>query len=101
MNDIKEIKKMLKAYCSEITSGAKLSKEFLIRVGIFNEDGELTEPYKNLSIPTMSISKEYTRKRPSHPDDCHSKPKTKRFFKKRGRKRLRKFYKRELENQTT
>jgi hypothetical protein len=47
----------------------------------------------------MSISKDYTRKRPSHPDDCHSKPKTKRFFKRKGRKRVRKFYKKEIEKE--
>lgn len=39
----------------------------------------------------MSNSKRYTRKRPSHPDEEHTK--SKRFFKRKGRKRARKFEK--------
>lgn len=33
-------------------------------------------------------TKEYNKKRPAHPDDAHTK--SKRWFKKKGRKRLRK-----------
>lgn len=39
----------------------------------------------------MSFKKEYNRKRPSHPDDVHTK--SKRFFKRKGRKRNRKYHK--------
>jgi len=38
-----------------------------------------------------SQQKVYNRKRPAHPDNLHTK--SKRWFKKKGRKRLRKFLK--------
>ena len=41
-----------------------------------------------------SIQKTYNRKRPAHPDEAHTK--SKRWFKKKGRKRLRSFLKSEL-----
>jgi len=41
-------------------------------------------------MSVININKKwYTRKRPSHPDDCHSPP-AKRWFKRKGRKRVRK-----------
>ncbi len=39
----------------------------------------------------------YNRKRPAHPDECHKN--AKRWFKKKGRKSLRKFLKQEMKNQ--
>jgi len=41
-----------------------------------------------------SIKKLYTAKKPAHPEDAHTK--AKRFFKTRGRKRVRKMLKEEL-----
>ena len=40
----------------------------------------------------MNKSKLYNRKRPAHPDEAHTK--SKRWFKKKGRKRVRKYLKR-------
>ena len=37
------------------------------------------------------VKKLYSSKRPSHPDDAHTK--SKKFFKKKGRKRVRKMLK--------
>ena len=37
------------------------------------------------------MKKLYTRKRPSHPDECHTK--SKRWFKKKKRKTIRKYLK--------
>ena len=45
----------------------------------------------------MSGTKEYNRKRPSHPDSSHTK--SKRFFKRKGRKRVRKYHKKILHNE--
>lgn len=44
-----------------------------------------------------SSKKLYTRKRPAHPDEAHTT--SKRWFKKKGRKMVRKHLKRELENE--
>ncbi len=41
-----------------------------------------------------SSMKMYNAKRPAHPDDAHTK--AKRFFKTKGRKRVRQFLKKEL-----
>lgn len=41
-----------------------------------------------------STKKLYTRKRPAHPDEAHSK--NKRWFKRKGRKAVRKHLKQEL-----
>jgi len=41
-----------------------------------------------------STKKLYSRKRPAHPDECHTK--NKRWFKKKGRKSLRKYLKQNL-----
>ncbi len=38
--------------------------------------------------------KHYTRRRPAHPDDAHTK--AKRFFKRKGRKRVRRDLKKSL-----
>ncbi|MBD3311029.1 MAG: hypothetical protein GF349_00850 [Candidatus Magasanikbacteria bacterium] len=38
--------------------------------------------------------KHYTRRRPAHPDDAHTK--SKRFFKRKGRKRVRRYLKESL-----
>ena len=43
----------------------------------------------------MSSKKLYTRKRPAHPDEAHTT--SKRWFKKKGRKAVRKHLKQELE----
>ena len=43
-------------------------------------------------------SKDYNRKRPSHPDDAHTK--NKRYFKRKGRKRNRKYYKKKIKSET-
>jgi hypothetical protein len=48
---------------------------------------------------TNNINKSiYNRKRPSHPDDAQTK--SKRFFKRKGRKSARQFLKKELKNET-
>lgn len=44
-----------------------------------------------------SMQKQYNRKRPAHPDEAHSK--SKRWFKQKGRKRVRKHLKDELKTQ--
>jgi len=44
-----------------------------------------------------SSKKLYTRKRPAHPDEAHTT--SKRWFKQKGRKAVRKHLKRELENE--
>ena len=44
-----------------------------------------------------SSQKLYTRKRPAHPDEAHTN--SKRWFKKKGRKAVRKHLKHELENE--
>ncbi len=43
-----------------------------------------------------AVKKLYTRKRPAHPDEAHTT--SKRWFKKKGRKMVRKHLKRKLEN---
>ena len=40
----------LKDYTDKIASSKKESREFLVRAGIVNQEGKLTEPYKNLCI---------------------------------------------------
>lgn len=47
----------------------------------------------------MSNSKEYNRTKPSHPDTSHTK--NKRFFKRKGRKRNRKYYKEKINKEDT
>ena len=42
-------------------------------------------------------AKVYTRKKPAHPDEAHTK--SKRWFKQKGRKSARRFYKTELAKQ--
>jgi len=42
-------------------------------------------------------NKIYTRKKPSHPDECQTK--SKRFFKRKGRKSARQYLKKELKNE--
>ncbi|MBC8416562.1 MAG: hypothetical protein H8E11_09040 [Candidatus Cloacimonetes bacterium] len=42
------------------------------------------------------IKKLYNRKRPAHPDEAHTT--SKRWFKKKGRKAVRKHLQREIEN---
>lgn len=44
-----------------------------------------------------SSKKIYTRKRPAHPDEAHTA--SKRWFKRKGRKAVRKHLKQELENE--
>ncbi|MEA2096536.1 MAG: hypothetical protein U9P73_07580 [Candidatus Cloacimonadota bacterium] len=44
-----------------------------------------------------SSKKLYTRKRPAHPDEAHTT--SKRWFKRKGRKAVRKHLKKELENE--
>ena len=44
-----------------------------------------------------SYSKELTAKRPAHPDEAHTK--SKRFFKKKGRKRVRTTMKEKLKKE--
>jgi hypothetical protein len=44
-----------------------------------------------------STKKLYTRKRPAHPDEVHTE--AKRWFKRKGRKAVRKHLKQELEKQ--
>ena len=46
-----------------------------------------------------SIKKLYTIKRPSHPEESHTM--AKRYFKKKGRKRVRKFLKEQLRKELT
>lgn len=48
--EIKELVKGLKAYKKEVTASKEASREFLIRVGIVTEKGNLTKPYKHLCI---------------------------------------------------
>lgn len=48
--EIKVLLKGLKKYKKKVTSSKKKSRKFLIRVGIVNKNGELTQPYKNLRI---------------------------------------------------
>jgi len=43
-----------------------------------------------------SLQKQYNRKRSAHPDDAHTK--SKRWFKQKGRKSLRKHMKHDLEH---
>ncbi|MEI7641369.1 MAG: hypothetical protein WCJ46_07705 [bacterium] len=44
----------------------------------------------------MSGKKAYTTKRPAHPEEAHTK--AKRFFKRKGRKRVRTILKKETKN---
>ena len=46
--EIKEMIEGLKAYKRKITSSKKASREFLIRLGLVDEMGNLKEPYKPL-----------------------------------------------------
>jgi len=45
-----------------------------------------------------SVKKLYSRKRPAHPDNAHHS--AKRWFKKKGRKSVRKFLRQQLAKQT-
>jgi hypothetical protein len=37
----------------KVTGNKELSRQFLIEVGIYTEDGKLTEPCKHLYIPPL------------------------------------------------
>ena len=46
-------------------------------------------------MTSKGLKKLYTRKKPAHPDECHTK--SKRWFKRKSRKALRKFLKRDYD----
>jgi len=37
----------------EVTESKETARKFLVEVGIYTENGNLTEPYKNLYIPPL------------------------------------------------
>jgi hypothetical protein len=47
--DIQKLRKDMEEYSKKITSSVAASREFLVKTGIFNAEGLLQEPYKNLN----------------------------------------------------
>ncbi len=43
--------RLMKEYIVKLSKSKKLSREFLVRVGIYTPKGNLTKNYKNLCIP--------------------------------------------------
>jgi hypothetical protein len=41
----------LEEFRKKVRGNKELARKFLVEVGIYTEDGQLTEPYKNLYIP--------------------------------------------------
>jgi hypothetical protein len=50
----KEFITFMEEFTVKVTSSQELSRQFLVDVGIYTADGQLTEPYKNLYIPRSS-----------------------------------------------
>jgi hypothetical protein len=47
----KEYLQYLEEFRKKVRGNKELSRKFLVEVGIYTEDGQLTEPYENLYIP--------------------------------------------------
>jgi len=41
----------MKEFQKKVEGNQELAREFLVRVGIYTKEGQLTEPYKHLYIP--------------------------------------------------
>jgi hypothetical protein len=41
----------VRAFREKIKGNTELCRKYLVEIGIYTEDGQLTEPYKNLYIP--------------------------------------------------
>jgi len=63
----------------------------------FSNLWEQIKPHKKEADMQRSNQKTYTRKRPSHPDTAHTK--SKGWFKRKGRKSVRKFEKQQTREQ--
>jgi len=47
----KELLAYIEEFKKKVEGNKELARQFLIDVGIYTEDGRLTEPYKHLYIP--------------------------------------------------
>ena len=57
MNEIEreESIQLMEEYRKKLVGNKELCREFLVKVGIYTKEGKLTEPYKHLYIPPITV----------------------------------------------
>ena len=57
MTDVerKNLLTYMEDFIKKVEGNKEMARQFLVEVGIYTEDGKLTEPYRNLYIPPIEV----------------------------------------------